>query len=110
MLQRLMVELVKEEEALAADRLKQKELENLQLREKAKEERERKKQEALEKSRQRREQDPDYLKKKAVVPDIPKDVVTNVEQVDENEGVASDVADDVFRAYKNNARGKVFVK
>lgn len=129
LLQRLMEELVKDEEAAASERQRQKEAEAAEAREKAKQEREAKKQEALERSRQRREADPTYFERRKVA-EITTSTFTDsnnvaqetlvdestekkkVEEVDEeqHEEKDGDEPDDPFRSYKNKSRSRIFVR
>jgi hypothetical protein len=131
MLQRLMIELVKEDEAKQQERLKQKELEAAEAREKAKQEREARKAEALERSRQRREADPEYFQRRQqtqskdllnvtgagtesgqqeVKRDGPLVQEINVADDDDNQNSSEPKELDPFRAYKPTGRNRVYVK
>jgi len=124
MLQRLMVELVKDEQMQAEETLKQKEDAAAKLREQLKQERELKKQEALERSRQRRLLDPDYFQKKteenAKIVEVkaleessqsPSPALEDEEDEQTSSSLSDNTdADDVFRAYKSSSRGRIFVK
>jgi hypothetical protein len=112
-----MKDLVKEEEEKAEERTKQKELEYAEAREKAKKERELKKQEALARVQAKKEQDPEYLKKRTEIQNIaaPEVPLSTVEAEEEEEGVSGSVSaapsdDDVFRSYKPTGRSRIFVK
>eukprot|EP00981_Chlorochromonas_danica_P002680 scaffold525_cov170-Ochromonas_danica.AAC.4 len=129
LLQRLMVELVKDEEALQAQRLKEQEESAAAKREEAKKERERKKAEALERSRQR-QADPAYLQSRqtastlasgsstpviaavGVVDEVKKDdsVTEEGKGSGEDRQKGEEEEEDVFRAYKSKSRNKVYVK
>ena len=130
MLQRLMIELVKEEEEKQAEKMRAKEQEANEAREKAKREREAKKAEALERSRQRREADPEYFQRRQQVVQTQSDVLLNVTGQKESEGenvakgpLVEEIGGeedsngngeerelDPFRAYKPSGRNRVFVK
>jgi hypothetical protein len=112
-----MKELVKEEEEKAALRTKQKEHKYREAREMAKKERELKKQEALARVQAKKEQDPEYLKKrieikKVEVSDTSLSTVENEGEEEDGDDAAPAVANDgdVFRSYKPTGRSRIFVK
>ncbi|RYG69272.1 hypothetical protein EON64_03145 [archaeon] len=119
MLQRLMVELVKDEEQRAAQRLEAQEAEAAARREEAKRERERKKAEALERSKQR-QANPDYLElrrqanaeleQKNKVRVIGEEGAGDGEVVEDEEEVKDSTPIDPFRIVNSKTRNKIFVK
>lgn len=115
MLQRLMVELVKEEEALVAAKYQAIEDEKQRQRDEAKRERERKKQEALERSKQRQASNPNYFQQKQEVIEVPKPTIqeeitpTEDEETNPFDNNSSD-DNDPFRTYKSSQRNRIFVK
>ncbi len=134
MLQRLMIELVKEEEELAKQRVLTKEEEYIRSREQAKAEREKKKQEALLRSQARQQSDPNYFANRKAVSSTSSDLKNivdstsatsdnsqsngnKIEVIDNGENDEDPFKDnnknnddDIFRAYKPSGRTKVFVK
>lgn len=113
MLQRLMVELVKDEEKLAAERA-QANIEKLETEiERSKRIREEKKREALERSKQR-QSDPNYFAKRAEAnslanqPTISEAVVTEEDKTDVEESIEV-VSSNPFDTYPKG-RSKIFVK
>lgn len=120
MLQRLMVELVADENAAVEQKTKAIDEEAAVVREKAKAERELKKQEALERSRQR-QADPEYFKKRVEVNEegvaakekakleISEMAAEPVEEAGDNSD--GDVQnDDPFRTYTKKSKNRIFVK
>lgn len=112
LLQRLMVELVKDEELAAQQRGEEKREQTLSAVDEAKRLRDQKKQEALERSRQR-QANPEYFKQKAernqapaVAEIVPAENVEEGEEEDKGESQE----DDPFRSYKPKGRSKIFVK
>lgn len=122
LLQRLMVELVKEQDHLNQLRVAELEAKQKEGRDKFKEERERRKQEALERSQKRRENDPDYFTKRkesaaVLVQDDLNATTTSSQQQpcetveeEEEEPETIPVSTDPFRSYQPKSRSKVFVK
>jgi hypothetical protein len=124
MLQRLIVELVNEEEHAQMERAKVVNDERQRERDAAKRERELRKAEAQERSRLRREQDPAYFARRQVLP-TPVSVesatsvnepmrdcmslVQEVDNVDEKENSVEQEVD-IFRAYKPTSSSRIFVK
>jgi hypothetical protein len=120
LLQRLMTELVKEEEIKAATQLTEQEAIAAIKRDEAKRERERKKTEALERSKLR-QADPAYLeaKKKTTIQSV--SAIEALGDAAKDEPMTSQTeADttielereqvDVFRSYQSKSRNKIFVK
>jgi hypothetical protein len=129
-----MIELVKEEEELAKQRVLTKEEEYIRSREQAKAEREKKKQEALLRSQARQQSDPNYFANRKAAASTSSDlknidetasvtthdnnqsngnkieVIDNGEDDDPFKDVKKSNEDDIFRAYKPSGRTKVFVK
>lgn len=119
LLQRLMVELVADENAAVEQKTKAIEDQAAEAREKAKQERELKKAEALERSKQR-QADPSYFKKRVEVneegvaakekakielQELPVEIVEDGEESEEDAQ-----NDDLFRTYKKKTKSKVYVK
>lgn len=106
MLQRLMVELVREEDEASQQRGQQKQAAVLSAVEEAKRLRELKKQEALERSRQR-QANPAYFQQRADLNVPPPKALVAADEVEEDS--EEHTSDDPFRSYKSSARPKVFV-
>ncbi len=112
MLQRLMVELVKEEAQAVERRTAEIQQQQASQLDEAKRLRELKKQEALERSRLR-QANPDYFKQKAELNTKPEQNSTedSAPVVDEEENNTDNgSSDDPFRSYKPSSRSKIFVK
>eukprot|EP01031_Cornospumella_fuschlensis_P032231 gene32231-38984_t len=117
LLQRLMVELVKDEEKLAAEKFAAQEALALAKREEAKKERERKKAEALERSKQR-QANPEYLEvrkqanaeleQRSKVHVVAEEAAAEEEKEEEEERDNTPV--DPFRIVNTKTRNKIFVK
>ena len=118
LLQRLMVELVADENAAIEEKTKQIDDQAAAQREKAKQEREQKKAEALERSRQR-QADPDYFKKRVEVNEEGvaakekakieiREMVAEPAQEEESDDEVRN--DDPFRTYTKKSKNRIFVK
>jgi len=116
MLQRLMLELVNEQEQQNQQRLAETEAKQKAERDRLKEEREQRKQEALERSQKRREQDPEYFTKRKEAAAEIQESTTEIdppiieEQKEEEHKDTSSAEIDPFRAYQPKGRSKIFVK
>jgi hypothetical protein len=118
LLQRLMVELVKEQDQLNQLRVAEMEAKQKEQRDKLKEKRERRKLEALERFQKRRENDPDYFEKRkesaALSHDLKNTTIASEEQsqpYEENDvSESAPVDSDPFRSYQPKSRSKIFVK
>jgi hypothetical protein len=116
LLQRLMVELVKEDEAAASQALQAKDLENQRRREALKLEREMKKQEAIQRSQLRRKEDPNYFANRNEVPSnglVVAEVQIPAEEEEESsvtENQKCSSPNDVFRSYQETKRSKIYIK
>jgi hypothetical protein len=116
LLQRLMVELVKEDEVAATLALQTKDLENQRRREALKLEREMKKQEAIQRSQLRRMEDPNYFANRNEVPSnglvvVEYQISAEGEEesaITENHKCSS--PSDVFRSYQETKRNKIYIK
>lgn len=115
LLQRLMVELVKDEAQKDAEKIESTTMAATAARDAAKAERERKKAEALERSRQR-QANPDYFAKKgeanvegAVLREKSREEASVATEVEE-ETVDEPVNDDPFRTYTSKSKNKIFVR
>lgn len=122
MLQRLMIELVKEDNR-KQDNCVEKAVIDMQVqREKAKAEREEKKRIALEKSRERQLADPEYfkkraeenvaaaMKKEAEVASSASSMADHVDAETDDNGMDVIMPNDPFRSYATKSRSKIFVK
>ena len=118
MLQRLMVELVKDEEKKDAVKIEAAAVAANEARDAAKAERERKKAEALERSKQR-QSNPEYFAQKGIANTegaaikakrLEESASIPVETVDEEPPVEEVKDDDPFRSYTSKSKNKIFVK
>lgn len=122
LLQRLMVELVKDKQARDNEKATKAVEENVQKIDSAKEERERKKSEALERSKARQQNNPDYFKKrlednekgkldleqkKKELAEVGEATTVEEEEQEEEDPFKND---DPFRSYQPNSRSKIFIR
>ena len=125
MLQRLMVELVKEDNKKQEICIEKAVVDQQAQRAQAKSEREEKKRIALEKSRERQQADPDYFKKRieenlaaadkkkqsdAVESASSPSEQASIEEISINDNAMGFGSDDLFRSYATKNRSKIFVK
>lgn len=118
LLQRLMVELVKDEAEKDNARIEAATTAANEVRDAAKAERERKKAEALERSRQR-QANPEYFAQKGVAntegvamkaKKLEEAANVPVETTEEEPADESAISDDPFRSYASKSKNKIFVK
>lgn len=121
LLQRLMQELVADEEKKADEKISQAVDEASREREKAKELRELRKKEALERSKQR-QSDPNYFQQRKELNEeklsvkstqvAPSETISKSDSADDATEECSEMSsqDDPFRSYKNKSRSKIFVR